>query len=110
MTEKPPETTAEVPEQIKPDTVVADARDKLLAAIGAEAQHLAEKSAGQASTALAELAHAFALVTSPNPAAAGFTAGRRYVEELAPPNGSPIGDDYIVIDVPRPVITYYPRT
>ncbi|MCY0992209.1 hypothetical protein OV203_34040 [Nannocystis sp. ILAH1] len=43
---------------------------RLLTAIGGEAQHLAEKSAGQASTALAELAHAFTLVTSPSPAAA----------------------------------------
>ncbi|MBF6050279.1 hypothetical protein GO001_34800 [Streptomyces sp. NRRL B-1677] len=38
-------------------------RDKLLEAIGREAQLVAEKSAGQASTALAELAHAYALAT-----------------------------------------------
>ncbi|MGW6691718.1 hypothetical protein [Streptomyces sp. NPDC054961] len=42
---------------------VSDARDKLLAAIGTEAQTVAEKSTGQASTALAELARAYALVT-----------------------------------------------
>ncbi|MFD9339439.1 hypothetical protein ACFWBF_34390 [Streptomyces sp. NPDC060028] len=48
---------------------VTGARDKLLAAIGAEAQHVAEKSAGQASAALAELARAYTLVaaTSPSP-------------------------------------------
>ncbi|MFE7267961.1 hypothetical protein ACFU9B_39135 [Streptomyces sp. NPDC057592] len=39
----------------------ADARDKLLAAIGAEAQRVAEKSAGEASAALVQLAHAYAL-------------------------------------------------
>ncbi|MDT0544694.1 hypothetical protein [Streptomyces lonegramiae] len=38
----------------------ADARDKLLAAIGAEAQLVAEKSPGQASAALAQLARAYA--------------------------------------------------
>ncbi|GGT71827.1 hypothetical protein GCM10010207_82390 [Streptomyces atratus] len=43
---------------------VAEARDKLLAAIGAEAQLVAEKSEGQASAVLAELARAYTLVTS----------------------------------------------
>ncbi|MER7044573.1 hypothetical protein [Streptomyces jumonjinensis] len=40
----------------------ADARDKLLAAIGAEAQHVAEHFPGQASAQLAELARAYALL------------------------------------------------
>ncbi|MFF2902695.1 hypothetical protein [Streptomyces sp. NPDC057966] len=39
----------------------AAARDKLLAAIGAEAQRVAEKSAGEASAALVQLARAYAL-------------------------------------------------
>ncbi|MFF4104365.1 hypothetical protein [Streptomyces sp. NPDC001903] len=42
----------------------ADARDKLMAAIGAEAQRITERADGQASAALAELAHAYALVTA----------------------------------------------
>ncbi|MFD5700110.1 flagellin N-terminal helical domain-containing protein [Streptomyces lasiicapitis] len=41
----------------------ADARHKLLAAIGSEAQLVGEQSPGQASAALAELARAYALVT-----------------------------------------------
>ncbi|MGE6864256.1 hypothetical protein ACQKGQ_28665 [Bacillus cereus] len=43
---------------------VTHARDALLAAIGTEAQAVAEKSAGQASAALVELARAYALVTA----------------------------------------------
>lgn len=43
----------------------ADARDKLLAAIGTEAQHVAATSAGQASAALAELTRAYSTVASP---------------------------------------------
>lgn len=42
----------------------AEARDKLLEAIGQEAQQVAQKSAGQASKALEELARAYALVTT----------------------------------------------
>jgi hypothetical protein len=41
-----------------------DTRDKLLAAIGQEAQHVADKFAGQASTALLGLARAYSLVTT----------------------------------------------
>lgn len=44
---------------------VTDARDTLLKAIAAEAQHVADKHPGQASKTLAELAHAYALVTAP---------------------------------------------
>jgi hypothetical protein len=44
--------------------VATDARDKLLVAIGQEAQYLADKYAGQASPALETLARAYALVTS----------------------------------------------
>ncbi|MFF4331130.1 hypothetical protein ACFYZT_32075 [Streptomyces sp. NPDC001591] len=51
-----------------------DAHDKLLAAIGTEAQTVAETSAGQASTALVELSRAYALVTS----ATTFPAAARY--------------------------------
>jgi len=41
-----------------------DARDKLLAAIGQEAQHVADQHPGEASPALEALARAYALVTS----------------------------------------------
>ncbi len=60
----------------------ADARDTLLRAFGAEAQHVADKFPGQASKALAELAHAYALVAAGaphryrgRPEAAGSYAG-----------------------------------
>ncbi|MGW1412282.1 RHS repeat-associated core domain-containing protein [Streptomyces sp. NPDC002403] len=43
---------------------VTDARDKLLAAIGTEAQRVADMSAGQASAALAELTRAYSTVAS----------------------------------------------
>ncbi|MBZ4318567.1 hypothetical protein [Streptomyces huiliensis] len=45
-------------------SAVTEARDHLLRAIGAEARHVADTSPGQASAALAELARAYALVTS----------------------------------------------
>ncbi|MGW1769992.1 hypothetical protein ACWCQL_38840 [Streptomyces sp. NPDC002073] len=48
--------------EVPPSAIVA--RDQLLAAIGNEAQRVAETSAGQASAALAELAGAYAAVTS----------------------------------------------
>ncbi|MFE2864909.1 hypothetical protein [Embleya sp. NPDC059259] len=52
-----------------------EARDRLLRAIGREAEHVADTQPGQASKALAELAHAYALVaahaTTADPAAAG---------------------------------------
>ncbi|MFD9523383.1 hypothetical protein [Streptomyces sp. NPDC059979] len=51
--------------QIQESPAAAEARDKLLAAIGAEAQHVAEKSPGQASTALEQLARAYALIATP---------------------------------------------
>ncbi|MFE2870952.1 hypothetical protein [Embleya sp. NPDC059259] len=58
----------------------SDARDALLRAIGAEAQLVAEKSAGQASTALVELAHAYALVIAgaPTGEAGPVKPGARY--------------------------------
>ncbi|MFF9579011.1 hypothetical protein ACF1BA_27745 [Streptomyces rubiginosohelvolus] len=43
----------------------AEARDRLLRSIGREAEHLADTQPGQASKALAELAHAYSLVTAP---------------------------------------------
>lgn len=64
----PPATVGEGIQQIPAQIVVTqppavtDARDKLLSAIGAEAQRVAETSAGQASAALVELARAYALV------------------------------------------------
>lgn len=45
-------------------TAAADARDALLRAISTEAQIVADKFPGQASKALADLAHAYALVTA----------------------------------------------
>ncbi|MER5619299.1 hypothetical protein [Streptomyces sp. NPDC002215] len=48
--------------QVTETPVAADARDKLLQAIGQEAQLVADKSPGQASKPLEELARAFALV------------------------------------------------
>ncbi|MFE2864910.1 hypothetical protein [Embleya sp. NPDC059259] len=59
-------TTPEAP------TAAAEARDRLLRAIGREAQHVADTSAGEASTALAELARAYALVTTPPAIGARF--------------------------------------
>ncbi|WP_030303679.1 hypothetical protein [Streptomyces katrae] len=53
-----------------------DARDRLLAAIGQEAQLVAEKYAGQASTALAELARAYALIITALPAPTSHAATR----------------------------------
>ncbi|WP_405584207.1 hypothetical protein [Streptomyces sp. NBC_01092] len=50
-------TVGEVP-------AAADARDALLQAISQEARNVAEKSQGQASTALEQLARAYALVVS----------------------------------------------
>ncbi|MEU7458254.1 hypothetical protein [Streptosporangium roseum] len=43
---------------------VTDARDKLLAAVGAEAERLAETAPGQAAPALEALARAYAIVTT----------------------------------------------
>ncbi|MFI5780328.1 hypothetical protein [Nocardia sp. NPDC051570] len=63
-----PEATdlGEIPSTITVSETPAatDARDMLLQAIGQEARHIAEKSAGQASTALEVLARAYALVVS----------------------------------------------
>ena len=96
--------------QVAPVPAVATARDALLRAISAEAQHVVDKFPGQASKALEQLAHAYALVTAGTTVTTNVTpaAGRRIQVELSPPNGSPIGDDYIVTDVPRPQVTYYP--
>ncbi|MFJ7148910.1 hypothetical protein ACIQVT_11990 [Streptomyces sp. NPDC100445] len=57
-----------------------DTRDILLQAIGAEARIVADKLPGQASKALADLAHAYALVTAGTPA----------VATLTPPTGTTI--------------------
>ncbi|MFD5142667.1 hypothetical protein [Streptomyces sp. NPDC058401] len=59
--------------QVVQPPAATEARDALLAAIGAEAQHVVEKSAGQASAALAELARAYAVIVSVGNASA--TAG-----------------------------------
>ncbi|MFE5084425.1 hypothetical protein [Streptomyces mirabilis] len=50
--------------QVVQPPAATEARDKLLAAIGAEAERVTEKSDGQAPAALAELARAYALVAS----------------------------------------------
>lgn len=50
--------------QVTQSPAVTDARDKLLEAISREALLVVEKVPGQASKALLELAHAYALVTT----------------------------------------------
>ncbi|MFD9593717.1 hypothetical protein ACFWA9_13305 [Kitasatospora sp. NPDC059973] len=55
--------------QVQASPAATEARDALLAAIGAEAQLVVEKSAGQASAALVELARAYALVATDSAAA-----------------------------------------
>ncbi|MFE2273322.1 hypothetical protein ACFXB4_29315 [Streptomyces lavendulae] len=64
-TDSPPAAVSEGAQQAPVTQVpaIAETRDRLLAAIGTEAQHVAEQSAGEASAALAELAHTYALVT-----------------------------------------------
>jgi len=61
----PAEGVQQIPLMIPVQEVPAatDARDKLLAAIGREAQHVADQHAGQASPVLEQLARAYALVT-----------------------------------------------
>ncbi|KAB2587743.1 MULTISPECIES: hypothetical protein [Streptomyces] len=63
--------SVEIPAQVTVTEVPAavDARDALLRAIGQEAQHVADKSAGQASAALEALARAYALVSGSGTAA-----------------------------------------
>lgn len=63
-----------------------DARDKLLAAIAAEAQEISSKHPGQGSTALEELARAYALVTSTPAATTPVPAG---APALSIENGKP---------------------
>ncbi|MFF4104353.1 hypothetical protein [Streptomyces sp. NPDC001903] len=74
-------TVTEVP-------AAADARDALLRAIGAEAQLVVEKSAGQAASALVELARAYALVASPAVPVVSTSRMKgdynRYLQEAAP--------------------------
>ncbi len=53
------------------------ARDRLLEAIGREAELVAEKFPGQASVALEQLARAFALVSAGTPAVADVAKGAR---------------------------------
>ncbi|MFI6586090.1 hypothetical protein [Embleya sp. NPDC050493] len=53
--------------RVAPSPAAADARDALLDAIGKEARVLADTHPGQASQALRELAHAYALVTTATP-------------------------------------------
>ncbi|WP_330329120.1 hypothetical protein OHS33_04810 [Streptomyces sp. NBC_00536] len=98
--------------QVQESPTVAVARERLVEAIGREAAFLVDQRAGQASAGLESLARAFSLVVS-GPMV-GVTASQaepitaalhgRYLEELSPPNGSPIGDDYVVTDVPKPII------
>lgn len=74
MTDHEPEPTEvatgdgirQIPARIRvvEPAAVADARNALLTAIGAEARAVTEKSAGQASAALVELARAYALMTA----------------------------------------------
>ncbi|MEV6028031.1 hypothetical protein [Streptomyces sp. NPDC052036] len=56
----------QIPAVIKVGEVpaAAEAREKLLQAIAAEAEAITDKSQGQASTALEQLARAYALITS----------------------------------------------
>ncbi|MFD9593719.1 hypothetical protein ACFWA9_13315 [Kitasatospora sp. NPDC059973] len=54
----------------------ADARESLLKAIGKEAELVADKYPGQASKALTELAHAYALVTVGTSTVAGLANTR----------------------------------
>ncbi|MFD7623775.1 hypothetical protein [Streptomyces sp. NPDC059802] len=63
----------------------ADSREALLRAIGAEAQLVAENSAGQASAALVELARAFALAT------AGTVTGDGFPQLSNRPGGHKLG-------------------
>ncbi|MFD9593713.1 hypothetical protein ACFWA9_13280 [Kitasatospora sp. NPDC059973] len=49
--------------QVTESPAAAEARDKLLAAIGREAEHVPAANPGQASSALVELARAYVLVT-----------------------------------------------
>ncbi|MFJ1869438.1 hypothetical protein ACIOD1_33120 [Streptomyces sp. NPDC088097] len=57
-----------------PETADAsDARESLLRAISKEALTLADNHSGQASAALRDLAHAYALVTTAVPPTAGLT-------------------------------------
>ncbi|MGG8410568.1 hypothetical protein ACM614_30460 [Streptomyces sp. 12297] len=65
--------------QVVQPPAVTDARDALLAAIGKEAQQLADQSAGQASGALVELARAYALVALGASAVAGTTPVARAI-------------------------------
>ncbi|MEV4251304.1 hypothetical protein AB0J63_48955 [Streptosporangium canum] len=53
---------------------VTDARDKLLAAVGAEAERLAETALGQAATALEALARAYAIGATSTATALGDAA------------------------------------
>ena len=94
-----------------PAAAAGAAHDALLRAISAEAQHVADKFPGHASKALAQLAHAYALVTAGTTVTTNVTpaAGRRMAEMVSQPNGSPIGDDYVVIDVPKPIVPYAGR-
>lgn len=78
--------------------VAAETRDLLLKAISAEARHLSETLTGQGASALEKLAHAYALVTSGDRLTPPL-AGRSFQA-----SGSPIGDDYVVTDPPRPTI------
>ncbi|MEU5423654.1 hypothetical protein [Streptomyces sp. NPDC020667] len=73
--------------QVTQPAATVSARDSLLEAIGREAQLVAEKFPGQASTALEQLARAFALVASATPAVADVTKGAR---SLALTNEVPI--------------------
>ncbi|MFD8786637.1 hypothetical protein [Kitasatospora sp. NPDC059599] len=68
--------------RVEQPPTVTEARDKLLAAIGAEAQLVSEKSAGQASAALVELARAYALVTPELTPVATLTPRAQYSSRI----------------------------
>ncbi|MFF4104363.1 hypothetical protein [Streptomyces sp. NPDC001903] len=70
------EAVQQIPAVIRTPEVPAatEARDKLLQAIGREAEQVADKFPGQASKALEELARAFALATTGTTTVAKITA------------------------------------
>ncbi|WP_433659671.1 hypothetical protein ACQPW1_44705 [Nocardia sp. CA-128927] len=71
--------------QAAPDPTAAVTREKLLVAIGQEADRISGNETVQASKALAELAHAYALLTAAVPVGDGASAeATRTVPSIAP--------------------------
>ncbi|MFI5778260.1 hypothetical protein [Nocardia sp. NPDC051570] len=64
------------------DPTATVAREKLLGAIGREADYLADNQAGQASTALEELARAYALLVTGPTAVAAVASGAARMQQL----------------------------